>query len=345
MRPINEDKPVPDREVEPKREIRPVIGAYIGNEALVQTMFISRLHDRVGELQYNDPFTGEAKVTSMWLRQVGGYTSWNESSGQMHNRTLRAVTQLGADIARWTSDGSNRFNLGWIAGYGHGRTKTSSKVSDLSSTGTVDGLNVGLTGTWYANGADHQGLYVDSWLTYSWFRNKAKTTTGSEKYHSKGLTASLETGYTFKISDINLSSGHEGAWFIQPQAQVIWSGIKSDSFREGNGTKIKFRGKDNVTTRVGLRTFVNLDKTSLTTQADGTQLFVEGNWIHNTKGFGVSLGQTSFRQTGARNLGEVKVGLESKFRKNFQVWTNAGIQVGQDKYRDLTAMVGIKYTF
>ena len=126
LRPTN-DKSVPDREVEPKREIRPVVGAYIGNEALVQTMFISRLHDRVGDLQYNDPFTGEAKVTSMWLRQIGGYTSWNESSGQMHNRTLRAVTQLGADFARWTSDGSNRFNLGWIAGYGHGRTKTSKK--------------------------------------------------------------------------------------------------------------------------------------------------------------------------------------------------------------------------
>lgn len=344
LRPTN-DKSVPDREVEPKREIRPVVGAYIGNEALVQTMFISRLHDRVGDLQYNDPFTGEAKVTSMWLRQIGGYTSWNESSGQMHNRTLRAVTQLGADFARWTSDGSNRFNLGWIAGYGHGRTKTSSKVSDLSSTGTVDGLNVGLTGTWYANGADHQGLYVDSWLTYSWFRNKAKTTTGSEKYHSKGLTASLETGYTFKLLDIKMSSGHEGAWFIQPQAQVIWSGIKSDSFSESNGTKVKFRGKDNITTRVGMRTFVNLDKGSLVTHTNGTQLFVEGNWIHNTKPFSVSLDQTSFRQTGARNLGEVKFGLESKFRKNLQVWTNAGVQAGQDKYRDLTAMVGIKYTF
>lgn len=344
LRPTN-DKSVPDREVEPKREIRPVVGAYIGNEALVQTMFISRLHDRVGDLQYNDPFTGEAKVTSMWLRQIGGYTSWNESSGQMHNRTLRAVTQLGADFARWTSDGSNRFNLGWIAGYGHGRTKTSSKVSDLSSTGTVDGLNVGLTGTWYANGADHQGLYVDSWLTYSWFRNKAKTTTGSEKYHSKGLTASLETGYTFKLLDIKMSSGHEGAWFIQPQAQVIWSGIKSDSFSESNGTKVKFRGKDNITTRVGMRTFVNLDKGSLVTHTNGTQLFVEGNWIHNTKPFSVSLDQTSFRQTGARNLGEVKFGLESKFRKNLQVWTNAGVQAGKDKYRDLTAMVGIKYTF
>lgn len=344
LRPIN-DKSVPDREVEPKREIRPVVGAYIGNEALVQTMFISRLHDRVGDLQYNDPFTGEAKVTSMWLRQIGGYTSWNESSGQMHNRTLRAVTQLGADFARWTSDGSNRFNLGWIAGYGHGRTKTSSKVSDLSSTGTVDGFNLGLTGTWYANGADHQGLYVDSWLTYSWFRNKAKTTIGSEKYHSKGLTASLETGYTFKLLDINTSSGHQGAWFIQPQAQVIWSGIKSDSFRESNGTKVKFREKDNITTRVGMRTFVNLDKSSLVTHTNGTQLFVEGNWIHKTKQFSVSLDQTSFRQTGARNLGEVKVGLESKFRKNLQVWTNAGVQAGQDKYRDLTTMVGIKYTF
>lgn len=155
----------------------------------------------------------------------------------------------------------------------------------------------------------------------------------------------METGYTFKLLDIKMSSGHEGAWFIQPQAQVIWSGIKSDSFSESNGTKVKFRGKDNITTRVGMRTFVNLDKGSLVTHTNGTQLFVEGNWIHNTKPFSVSLDQTSFRQTGARNLGEVKFGLESKFRKNLQVWTNAGVQAGQDKYRDLTAMVGIKYTF
>ncbi len=327
------------------REIRPVAGAYIGNEALVQTMFVSRLHDRVGELQYTDPFTGERKATSMWLRQVGGYASWNESSGQLHNRTQRSVTQLGADVAAWTSDGSNRFNLGWIAGYGHGGTKASSKVSDLHSTGTVDGLNIGLTGTWYANSSDHQGLYLDGWVTYNWFKNKLKGTKSTEKYHSRGLAASLETGYTYKILDFNRASGGEGAWYVQPQAQVIWSGVKSDSFTENGGSRVKFKGKDNVTTRLGIRTFVNLDQKSLTSDADGTQLFVEGNWIHNSKKFGVSLNETTLNQTGGSNLGEVKLGLESKFRKNLQVWTNAGVQAGKNHYRDLSAMVGLKYTF
>lgn len=32
-------------------------------------MFITRLHDRLGETQYTDALTGEQRVTSLWMRR------------------------------------------------------------------------------------------------------------------------------------------------------------------------------------------------------------------------------------------------------------------------------------
>ncbi|MBW2956051.1 autotransporter outer membrane beta-barrel domain-containing protein, partial [Hafnia paralvei] len=51
---------------------RPEGGSYIANLAAANTLFNTRLHDRLGETQYVDALTGEKKVTSLWLRQVGG---------------------------------------------------------------------------------------------------------------------------------------------------------------------------------------------------------------------------------------------------------------------------------
>ncbi|WP_050132552.1 autotransporter outer membrane beta-barrel domain-containing protein, partial [Yersinia frederiksenii] len=52
---------------------RPESGAYSANLAAANTMFVSRLHDRLGETQYIDALTGEQKVTSLWLRNEGGH--------------------------------------------------------------------------------------------------------------------------------------------------------------------------------------------------------------------------------------------------------------------------------
>ncbi|MEG2267396.1 MAG: autotransporter outer membrane beta-barrel domain-containing protein, partial [Acinetobacter sp.] len=92
--PSNPDKPVdpsnPDKPVGPNNPgnpndtnggnnqsgthyYRPESASYFSNYAAANQMFVTRLHDRLGETQYTDALTGEKKVTSMWLRNIGGH--------------------------------------------------------------------------------------------------------------------------------------------------------------------------------------------------------------------------------------------------------------------------------
>ena len=325
---------------------RPEIGAYIGNSAVVQTLFSSRLHDRIGDLWYANPYAENNQLTGMWVKQRGNYNTWRESSGQTRNRTQMYATQIGADVASWTSNGENRFLVGWVAGYGHGRTKSRSIHTGYHAIGTVDGLNVGITGTWYQDGTHHEGMYVDTWLTYGWFDNKVKGQgIETEKYHSRGFTGSLETGYTWKLGEHVTEKGCDIGWFLQPQAQVIWSGVKTDTFHEHNGTAVKSKGRNNIQTRLGARLMLDTNLRSYANGIGGTQLFIEGNWVHNTKSHGVEMNGTVLNQEGARHLGEVKFGINGKPTDNLHIWTNVTARAGTHHYRDLTGMIGLKYSF
>ena len=325
---------------------RPEAGAYVGNSAVVQTLFSSRLHDRIGDLWYADPYAENNQLTGMWIKQRGNYNTWRESSGQTRNRTQMYATQIGADVASWTSNGENRFLVGWVAGYGHGRTKSRSIHTGYHAIGTVDGLNVGITGTWYQDGIHHEGMYVDTWLTYGWFDNKVKGQgIETEKYHSRGFTGSLETGYTWKLGEHVTEKGCDIGWFLQPQAQVIWSGVKTDTFHEHNGTAVKSKGRNNIQTRLGARLMLDTNLRSYANGIGGTQLFIEGNWVHNTKSHGVEMNGTVLNQEGARHLGEIKVGLNGKPTDNLHIWTNVTARAGTHHYRDLTGMIGLKYSF
>lgn len=323
--------------------VRPEAGAYIGNEAIVHSLFTNRLQDRIGDLWFTDPHSDNNETRNFWMRMQGGYTSWKESSGQIKNRTLTAATQLGTELVSFSSNGINRFQFGWMGGYGHGRTKSHNPYSGYRALGSVDGLNFGLTGTWFQNGTGREGAYVDTWLTYGWFKNRVKSS-GVESYHSKGLTGSLETGYTLKVSEFDTSEGRQVGIYFQPQAQVIWSGIKTDTFTESNGTRIKAVGKNNVTTRLGARTIFHL-KNQANPNYEGAQVFIEGNWIHNTKDYGVTMNGVNLKQKGARNLGEFKTGLDSRINPNLHLWANTAVRAGSYHYRDLSFMAGLKYSF
>ncbi|VFS47373.1 Outer membrane protein IcsA autotransporter precursor [Budvicia aquatica] len=62
---------------------RPEAGSYLANQAAANTLFMTRLHDRLGETQYTDILTGEQKVTSLWMRHVGGHNRFRDESGQL----------------------------------------------------------------------------------------------------------------------------------------------------------------------------------------------------------------------------------------------------------------------
>jgi outer membrane autotransporter protein len=326
--------------------VRPESASYTANLAAANTMFITRLHDRLGEPQYTDAITGEKKVTSMWLRQVGGHNRWKDSSGQISTQSNRYVMQLGGDIAQWSTDGLQRWHLGVMAGYGKNNSNSHSNVTGYHSKGTVDGYSAGLYATWYQNDETQQGMYLDSWAQYGWFNNDVKgQDIQGESYKSSGITASLEAGYTHKLGEFTGSQGSLNEWYIQPQAQAIWMGVMADDHRESNSTRVSAQGEGNLQTRLGVRTYLK-GHSKIDDGKDRTfQPFVEVNWIHNTQDFGTQMDGVSVYQSGARNIGEIKTGVEGKLNPRLNLWGNVGVQVGDKGYSDTSAMVGVKYSF
>ena len=325
---------------------RPEAGSYLANIAAANTLFNTRLHDRLGETQYVDALTGEKKVTSLWLRQVGSHNNWRDGSGQLKTQSNSYVAQLGGDVAQWSTDGLNRGHLGLMAGYGNNHSSTRSSVTGYDSKGSINGYSVGAYGTWFASDADKAGLYVDSWLQYSWFNNQVNgQQLASESYKSKGFTASLETGYTQKLGEFAGSKGTLNEWFIQPQAQATWMGVKADNHREANGTRVSSGGDGNVQTRLGLRTYLKSHHAMDDNKDRTFEPFIEANWLHNTRSYNVNMDNIHISQAGARNIGEVKVGVEGQINPRVNLWGNVGAQMGDKGYSDTNAMVGIKYNF
>ncbi len=321
---------------------RPEGGSYIANLAAANTMFAMRLNDRSGETSFIDALSGEEKVTSLWLRQVGSHTRWHTSSGGLDTRSNRYTVQLGGDVAQWGGDGQQRLHLGVMAGYGN--TKSTTTSSRYGSKGTVEGYSTGVYATWYASDADKSGAWVDSWLQHGWFNNTVKgDSLGVESYRSKGFSASVETGYAIKLAEFGTDATRR--WFIQPQAQLTWMRIDASNHTEQNGTGIVGKGDGNVQTRLGLRTWLQGHSSLDNGKGRLFQPFVEANWIHNARRFGVQMDDVAMSQGGAQNMAELRTGVEGLLSPHLSIWGNLGTQIGDNGYSDASATLGMKYSF
>ncbi len=321
---------------------RPEGGAYIANLAAANTLFNTTLHDRLGETHYVDALTGEQAVTSLWLRQAGGHNSFKDSSSQNQTQANRYILQLGGDIAQWSSDGLNRFHLGVMGGYANQHSNTYNNRSGHNAEGVTSGYSAGLYGTWFQDDAEKTGAYVDSWVLYNWFDSDV-TGEGfsTESWKSRGTTASLETGYTWKVGERNERKGY----FIQPQAQLVWMNVRASSHTEENGTRVDFDGDGNLLSRLGVRAFIKGHREADTGKSRVFEPFVEANWLHNSQIYGVLMNGVGMSQAGARNIGELKAGLEAKLNNSVSLWGNVAQQIGSEGYSDTQAMLGTKISF
>lgn len=321
--PVDPIIPEPEEPVAPpvtEQQYRPEAGSYLANNYAANTLFMTRLHDRLGETQYVDMLTGEKKVTSLWMRNVGAHTRFKDGSGQLKTQSNSYVMQLGGDLAQWSRDGLDRWHLGAMAGYANSQNRTRSSLTGYHSRGQVTGYSVGLYGTWYANDADKTGTYVDTWALYNWFDNKVMgQEQAAEKYKSSGITASVEAGYSFKLGESERNS-----YWLQPKAQVVWMDVQADSHREANGTRVKDNTDGNLMTRLGVKAFIN---------------------GHNTQTTSVKMDDVSNDMRGTKNIGELKVGVEGQITPRLNVWSNVAQQVGDKGYSDTRGMLGVKYNF
>lgn len=312
--------------------LRPESGAYIANSEAWAKMHM-RLHDRFGQAYYIDPFDGEEKKASGWVRQVGTHSHFKAGSSKTHART--AITQVGADLIRNEANEDWKYVGGVFAGGLYNRANTRSWDSAKSRS---DGYSLGIYGTIYTGNSPDDGFYVDSWLLFGRYDNKVW---GDEnpgfKYKSRGWVWSVESGYTIPLSESGTKDYNKLIWTFQPEVQVVWDGVRASSVVDNTGTKYTQLGKDNVSIRVGARLHANYMNKGLG--------FIEGNWIHNTKSPGVRMTNGDIYRNGGRNVGEFRMGLEGHLSRNTLGWATVGVQAGKSGYHNETAQIGLRYMF
>ncbi|MCS2163138.1 autotransporter outer membrane beta-barrel domain-containing protein [Scandinavium sp. H11S7] len=316
--------PTPDPDPVPTRhDYRPEVGAYLGNQIAAQTLFNQTFHDR----------TSGPTSQGVWLRIEGHSTDDLSAAGNQVGMDIDTeLVQLGADLLTAQTE-SGLWKAGIMAGYGHAKTDSSSRVQNkrVSAEGEVDGYSIGVYGTWLGEGAEKGGAYVDSWIQYGWFDNEVTGELAPESYDATNLSASLEAGYAFRpVAGWSL--------MMQPQLQVIYSDYEADEHRDSTNTLIKTDDGTQLSTRVGVRWFSDA-------QAQPVKPFVEINWWHYSGDTAIAFNQTRVEYDNATDVAEFKVGLESDLGQNLKVWGHAvaSVNMGTENYEDYGGMLGVSY--
>lgn len=335
-----------DHEVAPeftgKKAYRPEIGGYLANLQAANTLFSLTLDDREGGTEYLDPVSGEIKKTSMWLRQEGGHNRFSAAESQVKTQANRYVLQLGGEIANGQFSEDDRWDVGIMAGYANQQANSHSTLTGYRARSKIDGYSAGAYATWFEQAQAKTGWYVDSWALYNWFDNTLSSPGQSgESWKSRGVTASLETGHISPLAQYSRT-----ALYVQPQAQVVWMGVKNaHDLTEANGTKVQDVNNGNIQTRLGVRLYLKGHSALDDGKSREFKPYVEANWLHNTERYGVRMDGETVSVDGARNIAQLKLGVQGQLTPSLNVWGGTAVQIGDNSYSDTSAMLGVKYRF
>ncbi|EAT9710219.1 fibronectin-binding autotransporter adhesin ShdA [Salmonella enterica subsp. enterica] len=314
-------------------QYRADIGAYMGNQWMARNLQMQTLYDREGS-QYRNA------DGSVWARFKAGKAESEAVSGNIDMDSNYSQFQLGGDILAW-GNGQQSVTVGVMASYINADTDSTGNRgadgSQFTSSGNVDGYNLGVYATWFADAQTHSGVYVDSWYQYGFYNNSVESgDAGSESYDSTANAVSLETGYRY---DIALNNGNTVS--LTPQAQVVWQNYSADSVKDNYGTRIDGQDGDSWTTRLGLRVDGKLYKGSRTV----IQPFAEANWLHTSNDVSVSFDDATVKQDLPANRAELKVGLQADIDKQWSVRAQVAGQTGSNDFGDLNGSLNLRYNW
>ncbi|EGG8859374.1 autotransporter outer membrane beta-barrel domain-containing protein [Salmonella enterica] len=314
-------------------QYRADIGAYMGNQWMARNLQMQTLYDREGS-QYRNA------DGSVWARFKAGKAESEAVSGNIDMDSNYSQFQLGGDILAW-GNGQQSVTVGVMASYINADTDSTGNRgadgSQFTSSSNVDGYNLGVYATWFADAQTHSGAYVDSWYQYGFYNNSVESgDAGSESYDSTANAVSLETGYRY---DIALSNGNTVS--LTPQAQVVWQNYSADSVKDNYGTRIDGQDSDSWTTRLGLRVDGKLYKGSRTV----IQPFAEANWLHTSDDVSVSFDDATVKQDLPANRAELKVGLQADIDKQWSVRAQVAGQTGSNDFGDLNGSLNLRYNW
>lgn len=300
-----------------KETFGPEGNAYLANDVVVNKMFALSYKDR--------DYVNER---GLWVNvgsSLGKFKSdlTNAVRSKMDYYTMR----IGHDLFV-----NHDFVAGIMGAYGYASGSTQNKNTHKKLDNKLHGFSVGLYGTYQLSDTS----YVDGWVQYVYAQNRIEGQLQSdEKYHAKGLMASLEIGKSYSLTD---------SLWITPQAQVTWMGIKSEDHQAANG--IRYSGqRGNWQMRIGARLAA---KNSV---FNAGAPYLEINYIHNTRensikmDHGQSLGSHTISSDGAKNLYQIKIGTDFSLNNKTRLGGEISHVFGKNSYKDTRLNLNLRYDF
>lgn len=304
----------------------PVVASVFANQLAASNMFRQSAHDRDAAIYVPD--------SDVWMRYKYHRTRTDMFSGKQSVKIKTSVIEMGVDVLS-----TDQLKVGVYGGYGHSSIDTKQKHSQRKGDGTVNGYNLGVYGHWNAQ-TNGEGLYVDSWAQYSWFKHKTSVHLSnvrnySSKYDGNAFSLSAEMGY-----GLIALQGEETNWLFEPHAQVGYTWQDSDKFNLGRTGKVDNINADGAQLRLGARLYAQNTKSTT-----GILPFVEANWIYDSTSPEAKVKGKHVDADMGKNFAEFKAGVSGNFTKSLSAYAQLDGRFGSDKYSQIGGQLGLIYSF
>lgn len=313
---------------------RPEVALYSSIPMVVRRMGVLQLgtfHERQGD-------------QALLQRDGNQRATWARAFGANYKQSLAgdaspgfdgdlAGFQLGQDLyARRVESGQHRWGL--FGGYTSARGDAHGSAGGIADAATgrlrLNGYSVG--GYWVYTG--NSGWYVDTVLMNTWLDIKTDSKgRGDADTDGKTFTASLESGYPFKLSE---------RWNLEPQAQLIYQRTRVNGFNDGI-SDVSFRNDNAVTGRLGARLQGKFDDRS----AQWLPYAMVNLWRTFGGTNGIAFGADTIDTERSATSVELAAGTTVAVSQALALYGKLGYSMSVDSnyLRSAAAQIGLRYTW
>lgn len=307
---------------------RPEVDGYLINAEQANALQRHKWQDRRGQTQ------NQEQDAIAWIRVQTNKSSFNNTFDNKRHSDSHVI-HFGTDVMRYDLADGSRLDAGVMGLIG--TSSSDAKTEKTKAKADLTSYNVGGYVTWQEKPYERTGSYVDSWLLHGWNRNQVKGDgLNKESYHSRNLSLSVEAGHSFA-----LSQQADNAWYLQPQAQVIWSKGFNSSHTEDNKTQVKWDNKNQLSARIGARVWVDMQ----TQQGSQWQPFAEVNLWRLPNKYSMQFDQDRIKDKVPSRAVELALGVQGQVSPEVHIWSRFGVQQGNRQLRNLNGQLGVTYSW